>query len=119
MLWSRRSDIRSRTNEKPRSTQVPTTSMTFSHDIPVASETDPSQMANNSSVAPRKLIELARPSPSSEPTTPPAVLGKLPPEKCSVARPQLLASARKNPSPRKEAERRSTGSRLPRSWNSR
>ncbi len=31
--------------------------MTLSHDTPVASETEPSQTASSSSVAPRKLIE--------------------------------------------------------------
>jgi molybdopterin/thiamine biosynthesis adenylyltransferase len=59
----------------------------------VNSDTEPSQTASSNSVAPRKLKAVARPSPTSEPSTPPAVFGSAPPVKCSVARPQLVASA--------------------------
>ena len=84
---------------------VPIRSMTLSHDRPVASETEPSHTASSSSVAPRKLIDFAEAlRRSSAPTTPPAVFGKPAPEKCSVASPQLLASARKKPRPRNEAD---------------
>ena len=93
-------------------------SITASHDTPVQSDTDASHTASSSSVAPSRLIEFASPSPTSAPTWPPAEYGSEPGSKCSVARPQLEASASTNPVARSAEVRRSIGSWLRRSWNS-
>ena len=115
-LTSRAVESRSRSRDTPSSTPCPMRSITASHDTPVKSETDPSHTASSSKVAPRKLIADARLSPSIEPSTPPAVLGYSPGEKWSVARPQLLASASRKPSPRNASERRSVVSLPVRPW---
>lgn len=110
--------MRSRTNEMARSTPSPIRSITVSQETPVQSETEASQTASSSSVAPSRLIEPASPSPTSSPTWPPDVFGSVPGSKCSVASPQLEASASTKPTVRNADVRRSIGSGLRRSWNS-
>ena len=115
LTW-RAEATRSRTQEIPPSTAAPMRSITSIQETPVKSDTDASHTASSSSVAPRKLMALASPLPTSEPSTPPAVFGQPAGEKCSVARPQLDASASTKPMPRSVMVRRSIGSRERRSW---
>ena len=67
--------------------------MTVSHEIPVYSCTLANQSASSTSVAPSSEATCARLSPTRLPRMPPAPAGSAPPEKCSVASPQLVASA--------------------------
>ncbi len=110
-LTSRAVESRSRSRTTPSSTPCPMRSITASHDTPVKSETDPSHTASSS----RSRRGSSSPTRGSRRASSPArrqrCSGYSPGEKCSVARPQLLASASRKPSPRNASERRSVVSR--------
>jgi hypothetical protein len=79
---------------RPMKFQIPAPirSTMVSQETPKDSDTPAIQAASMKSVAPRKFMLAARPSPMNCPTTPPAVSRSAPALQCSVASPQLANS---------------------------
>ena len=115
---SRAARARTRRRAAPSDRCGPCTS---SQDTPVH-ERAPSRATRRAAAASRRGSSSPRPGPRRAACRArrPRNSGTPAPEKCSVARPQLLASASSETRPRgTRVERRSSGSRLRRSWNSR
>src|SRR5690606_4701160 len=90
--------------------------MTASHETPVASDTAPSHSTSSSTVAPRVPSTCVSPKPTSWPSTPPApaLSCSVGAEKCSVARPQLVATVSSPPTTLYHAELLGTAGSRPR-----
>src|SRR5882672_9973338 len=84
----------------PAQASAPKRSMMVSQETPKASDRPAIQAAIITSVAPRKSSPATRPSPTTLPTTPPAVCRSAPGCQCSVVSPQLATSTSTNPAMR-------------------